>query len=1291
MPRPAWLPKKYDKQFSQGEAIGLTEDDHRTHWADKYRKARKLGFSTKEIEVESGIDHTAMFESYLPETGVPFEPEKKGEEPIIVEDAVPTDQQVPPAREESLVKFAPALPDQTLPVKTEKEYEILSEWRTEIAKQQEQRVKGRSAATALFSARKREKMDEKVPFEPLPELPQRDVFSVVKKGDNLVGVKESEYFGIPGTSDTPITPAALEFEKFIDQNAVVNTPVIKQMFALLSGVAKSDIMRHLMGQVAPPREGETEEEKRDRYSTMFKEIDQIWEKESPFLYGIGKFGGEALQILITSKIIGAAAAPFAGVSAFLNKSRGLAKMGLTGVAFGGQGELGEQLSNDQEIDATKILVSAAENGLAFLLADAGFTKIAKKVVAFKRLQNIRKLGRNKTQFTKEELQILDGFTDEVTKAINPENMTFQDVVALASNKESARKKLRESILNRQRGKTSEERVFKKLAKPVKSDELKTAGELALETSKPQILTVAETALKNVDDIAKLEARQAAIRESDEVVMDLMTGKPMNIKKAIPESSFENTANKAISVGTGGLGKKKVKIDLLGTLKKFKPKKVKYNKKDKELTFNLKRFSPEAAESIKKVFGENFNELVGARGPKMTHEKIRQLSKSNISDGMHLIENLDAEQIIIGASQVERNLENLAAKRTFYKGFGLPSEFDNAALSSELIKSLGLSLKMRAFSGRMLNSFNSRIIEGAIGGGGKFKDFLKLLAEKDSRIGALSKKMQKAFQETDFNDPSAVSQLYHDFAKPTFLDLLEQYRYANMLSSPETHIINFGTNTIQSFMPIATKLVNATVDFALNKGLGTERQHFAGESWKYVSGAYRPSNVKAAFRDAWRNFKEGVVTNPDLGVFAGLDENIFTDLFPAKVPPAGIVKKTGAFVHDKYMTLVKALSASDGFWKRIIQGGEIEALNYKNLKGSFNLTKDDIIRMSDEKALYWIFRQKLFPEGQGVAFNALDKITSSVMKARKVKGVGRAVNFLVPFVLTPTNILKQGIEFSPLGLSNLITKEGFSLTSAGAVETISKSVIGTTVMGMAGIMAANNQLTWDVPTDPEEAAMFWGAKMQPYSMAFKIEGKTYWYSYKYLGPLSYPMMMAASMKYHYDKFSAGDIYDNNLVKMVGMSTLGTFGFFGDLPYAQGVGDLALATQGDERAWAKFRANPVRQLVPYTALQSWFNRMNDDFLRKPDTWQDYVTAGIFNQYEKVPARLDPRTGKAIRKPEQSLRLASRLSPTNITVEDEQNAKKYKKFMSLEERNKRAKKKHKKNLRDRKRAIKAGMIWR
>ena len=89
---------------------------------------------------------------------------------------------------------------------------------------------------------------------------------------------------------------------------------------------------------------------------------------------------------------------------------------------------------------------------------------------------------------------------------------------------------------------------------------------------------------------------------------------------------------------------------------------------------------------------------------------------------------------------------------------------------------------------------------------------------------------------------------------------------------------------------------------------------------------------------------------------------------------------------------------------------------------------------------------------------IDELTNTVMKLRASENpvVRWPAKLSLPFVRIGSNLFKQGIEYSPLGVT----------TIPGASEItpqLSKMIIGSTVFGIAGSLVGDNRLTWGAPT------------------------------------------------------------------------------------------------------------------------------------------------------------------------------------------------------------------------------------
>ena len=229
----------------------------------------------------------------------------------------------------------------------------------------------------------------------------------------------------------------------------------------------------------------------------------------------------------------------------------------------------------------------------------------------------------------------------------------------------------------------------------------------------------------------------------------------------------------------------------------------------------------------------------------------------------------------------------------------------------------------------------------------------------SKVEGDTNKIIKEAVKVDWENANSITRFYRKFIKPSTTEILDEFRYNNMLSNPRTHLRNAFSNMIQTFVTRpATLLVEGK----------------PVEATKYFTGAV--SSFPTAVDDFVKAMKgEIIIAKPDLA-------RIETTKLPGfmKIP-------------------TRAMEAGDRFFSAMIKGGEI----------SRGATKEQ----AEQVAEYSLFRQGLKPENQGAVLNSIDSLTAWTYKAPK------AVRWFAPFIRTPMNFAKQWVEFSPAGVTTMV--------------------------------------------------------------------------------------------------------------------------------------------------------------------------------------------------------------------------------------------------------------------------------
>lgn len=584
------------------------------------------------------------------------------------------------------------------------------------------------------------------------------------------------------------------------------------------------------------------------------------------------------------------------------------------------------------------------------------------------------------------------------------------------------------------------------------------------------------------------------------------------------------------------------------------------------------------------------ELEAVRGAKLTHQEIAKAAET--SDVLRKVttraETLRREAAILKTRQ------HLAA---LAEGKGVSGEFvDTLRVVSAEASNLGRQLQSLTVSADPeLNTIKSKVVKHLLD------------------TGIESERIIKAAEGVDFTNQKQVTDFYRQFVKPRFGELLDEYRYTNLLSSPKTHIVNAFSNLMQVGLVGATKLSSGAVDAVASALTGKARQQYASEVAPYAKGV--ANSVGEALTNMRQALKgETLIERPDL------------DRIPTGNRALSIIPRI--------------LEAGDVFFRTLVRNGELESLAYRYGKQGKEITdavRRRLLQEAKKKAEYAVFRAPLDPAnqaGQGKLLSAIDKATTGIYSFRNVPGV----KWFIPFVQTPMNILKQGIEYSPLGFATL----------PGATDKtgqIGKALLGSTVFAGAGALALQGRATWSTPTTPTERSEFFAAGRQPYSV--KVGDK--WVSYSRLGPLAYPIAMAAAIA-HYSQNDPGAVDDSALEKTM-KSLRGIVEFFADQSYLEGIGDLVDIVKGQEYAAGKSISNVPSQLIPLTSLLRWTSQLIDPIYRKPksgistEAIIQNLQAGIPFLTKKLPAYEDP-TG---RPSQRKFPVFNAVSPVSTTPVD------------------------------------------
>lgn len=623
---------------------------------------------------------------------------------------------------------------------------------------------------------------------------------------------------------------------------------------------------------------------------------------------------------------------------------------------------------------------------------------------------------------------------------------------------------------------------------------------------------------------------------------------------------EDTKDKSLA-GLGFLGlasvrRKKGEISALADIRR------EVGKVRPERTLNLNHINVDVAAKKRIVNAELTvaKELNDITGKKLSHEEIIQAAKNSEVLGK-----------VLNRTETVKILASVEATRQ-----ALAKASESGTVTPELIDLLKQVRGWSTFSGRALNAL--KINSDPILHSTRNAILDKILSMTDDIDGLI-----KAAEKVDWKNHNQVTELYRKYVPATFLEKLDEYRYINLLSSPRTHIVNAFSNTLQGVvLRPSTLTAGAAIDAIGSSVSGAARQQYLRQVPAYYRGFF--SSVGDASRGALKAFKgEDLLERPDVPHFS-----------------------TNAKALKPFYFIPRALEAGDVFFRTMITEGEYASLAEQAKRSGKPFDPVEAKKQAEKTAEELVFRKTPDPTnqtGQGTLLSSIDRATDLIYKARSIK----AVRWYTPFIMTPMNIFKQGIEYSPLGFLTLKGNKNPKLQ-------LSKAMVGSTVFAGAAYLAASGRTTWAAPTGDAQKQLFYEAGMQPYSI--KIGDK--WYSYSKLGPLAYPIAMASAFRYHF--LDQNKAMTKSEMDKIAESLGGIAGFFSDQSYVQGIGELLDATRGEPGALTKSLTNIPTQLIPLVSLQRWANTMIDPTYRKSEDVIDELQKSIVGLSKYAPAYTD-----------------------------------------------------------------------
>ena len=470
------------------------------------------------------------------------------------------------------------------------------------------------------------------------------------------------------------------------------------------------------------------------------------------------------------------------------------------------------------------------------------------------------------------------------------------------------------------------------------------------------------------------------------------------------------------------------------------------------------------------------------------------------------------------------------------------------------------------------------------------------------------------------DPSAINKI--PFWKKLVNSIYELWLNWGLLSNPITHSSNIVSNAMTSTLRTgAEKPIAAMIDPLIARFQKRKTERFLGEIVPEITGQL--SAITRVFGAGKTGLNQGGINGMIKAI--GQEFEQVQSMFGGKIEYPGKVKgRTGQAIRLPG----NVLQAEDLVFKKMVYEGEVLSRIYRQAKieglnGSALLRRSqELIKMiadpaTEDKIAAQIRRAAIQEADYRTYTQALGKIGQWLMQGRNKIPLLRII---VPFIRTPLNILKYGLERLPVSGEAILLKriKSGELKGAEVSDQVAKLIVGH-LMSIPVVLAAQAGLiTGSGPKDKNERKALEATGWQPYEV--KIGDK--WYSYRRLEPLATVLGSAAD----FVEIARATKDEDKLTSLVAQLAGSVSKNITSKTFTEQAAEFYGAIQEPERYGSGFLKRFSTSLVPGTVRG--IAQATDPRYRSKQTLGEYVQSTIPGTSKDLPAKRDV-LGKEIEK--------------------------------------------------------------
>ena len=338
---------------------------------------------------------------------------------------------------------------------------------------------------------------------------------------------------------------------------------------------------------------------------------------------------------------------------------------------------------------------------------------------------------------------------------------------------------------------------------------------------------------------------------------------------------------------------------------------------------------------------------------------------------------------------------------------------------------------------------------------------------------------------------------YDQMPATGLEKFDAWRKMAMLLNPTTHIRNILGNASMLGLRNSAQKLSAALQKFIPESQRTQALRASEKSVDIAKRIYEQNKKELTYgTNKWEE-TSGMLQSYDKRVF----KQGLISKQAAKVLPEGKAKDIAdkGFLEALREFSFKTLEGEDvPFLKNAYINRLSSNIEAKGIKSITDVTPE-MLELAKQEALQSTYKD-------------FSLFASFINKAKQSSGITHVViESQLPFVKTPINLIKRGVQYSPANIIKVIRQIKNKESAGAIIDELAKGMTGTAVMGLGIILASMGVLTGDRPKNKRQAEF----EAETGNAPLSVLGK---YTYDWAQPAAIPLIVGVEI---YRRFNEKD--------------------------------------------------------------------------------------------------------------------------------------------------------------------------